>query len=40
MMMLSGVTENELEEKKEIATNFGEVLSWDYLCYVNRDEKR
>ena len=34
MMISSGVTEDELKEKKEIPTNFGEVLSWDYLCYV------
>ena len=34
MMQWSGVTERELAEKREIATNFGETLSWDYLCYV------
>ena len=34
MMISSGVTEDELKEKKEISTNFGEVLSWNYLCYV------
>ncbi len=34
MMMWAGVTEVELEEKKEIPTDFGETLSWEYLCYV------
>ena len=34
MMMWSNVTEDELCCKKEIQTDFGETLSWDYLCYV------
>lgn len=34
MMMWAGVTEAELEEKREISTNFGKTLSWDYLTYV------
>ena len=34
MMIRSNVTENELREKKEIVTDFGENLSWKYLCYV------
>ena len=34
MMMWSNVTEDELKSKKEIQTDFGETLSWDYLCYV------
>ena len=34
MMMWANVAENELECKKEIPTEFGETLSWDYLCYV------
>ena len=34
MMMLSNVTEDELQSKKEILTEFGETLSWEYLCYV------
>lgn len=34
MMMWSNVTEDELREKKEIPTDFGETLSWEYLCYV------
>ena len=36
MMMWSNVTEDELESKKEIPTEFGETFSWDYLCYVRR----
>ena len=34
MMMWAKVTEDELKSKKEIETNFGETLSWEYLCYV------
>ncbi len=37
MMMWANVTENELEEKSEISTSFGETLSWHYLCYVRRN---
>lgn len=37
MMQWSNVTERELAEKREIATNFGETLSWDYLCYVRKN---
>ena len=36
MMHLAKVTEQELEEKSEIPTEFGETLSWDYLCYVRK----
>ena len=36
MMQWSGVTEQELAEKQEIPTNFGETLSWEYLCYVRK----
>ena len=36
MMQWSGVTEQELAERREIATYFGETLSWDYLCYVRQ----
>ena len=36
MMKWSNVTERELAEKREIATNFGETLSWEYLCYVRK----
>ncbi len=34
MMMWSGVTEDELKEKGEIETDFGETLSWEYLTFV------
>ena len=36
MMMWSNVTEDELRNKKEILTEFGETLSWEYLCYVRK----
>ena len=34
MMMWAGVTEDELQKRKEIPTKFGETLSWEYLCHV------
>ena len=34
MMGWASVTEQELEERKQIPTAFGETLSWEYLCYV------
>lgn len=34
MMMWAGVTEQELAAKLEIPTEFGETLSWKYLCYM------
>jgi len=37
MMALANVTENELNSKKEIPTEFGETLSWEYLCYVREN---
>lgn len=36
MMDWAQVTEEELREKERVKTNFGETLSWDYLCYVRR----
>ena len=36
MMIWSNVTEEELCRKKEISTDFGETLSWEYLCYVRK----
>ena len=36
MMMWSNVTEDELKSKKEISTEIGETLSWEYLCYVRK----
>ena len=37
MMMWANVSEDELRKKGEIATNFGETLSWEYLCYVREN---
>ena len=34
MMVWSNVTKEELCSQKEIQTDFGETLSWEYLCYV------
>ena len=34
MILWGNVTEEELCDKKEIQTDFGETLSWEYLCYV------
>ena len=34
MMMWAHVTEDELKSKGQIPTDFGETLSWAYLCYV------
>lgn len=36
MMSWSNITEDELCSKKEIYTDFGEILSWKYLCYVRK----
>lgn len=40
MMQWANVTEAELEQKKSIPTNFGEDLSWEYLCYVRKHPLR
>ena len=34
MMKWANVTEAKLEQRKIIPTDFGEELSWEYLCYV------
>lgn len=34
MMQWAGVAAEELQEKEEIETTFGETLSWKYLCYA------
>lgn len=36
MMHWADITEPELKQKQEIATSFGETLSWKYLCYVRK----
>ena len=37
MMSLCSVTEKELEERKEIKTDFGQTLYWDYYLYVKNN---
>ena len=37
LMTLSGVTEEWLEKEGEIPTDFGETLSWKYLCYAREN---
>lgn len=37
MMGWAQATEEELREKGEIPTDFGETLSWDYLCFVREN---
>lgn len=34
MMGWAGITEAQLQQEQEMETNFGERLSWEYLCYV------
>ena len=34
MVSWANVTEDELRRRGEIPTDFGETLSWEYLCYV------
>lgn len=36
MMQWANVTEQELAQKREIPTDFGETLLWDYLLYVRQ----
>lgn len=36
MMAGANITEDELRARKEIPTEFGETLSWDWLCDVRR----
>lgn len=37
MMTWADVSEKELMERHEIATDIGETLSWEYLCYVREN---
>lgn len=37
MMTWTNVTEDELKEQSVIRTDFGEDLSWEYLCYVRKN---
>ncbi|WP_278452278.1 alpha/beta hydrolase [Thomasclavelia spiroformis] len=37
MMKWANISEKELAEKGEIPTDFGETLSWEYLCFVRRN---
>ena len=37
MMFWANVTEDELQDRKEIETTLGETLSWEYLCYVRKN---
>lgn len=37
MMAWANVTEQELRDKREIQTDFGETLSWEYLDYVRNN---
>ena len=37
MMKWANISEDELMEKKEIETSFGEILSWEYLTYVRNN---
>lgn len=36
MMLWADVTEKNLFEQQRIPTDFGETLSWDYLCYAKQ----
>ena len=38
MMTWAGVSEDELREKGEIETSFGQTLSWEYLSYVRKQQ--
>ena len=40
MMAWAGVSEERLRAEKEIQTNFGETLSYKYLCYVRENPVR
>ncbi len=37
IMKAAGISEEDLRVRKEIATDFGETLSWEYLCFVREN---
>ena len=37
MMKWANISEDELMEKKEIETFFGDLLSWEYLTYIRNN---
>jgi pimeloyl-ACP methyl ester carboxylesterase len=37
MMLWANVSQQELQEKQTIETEFGETLSWEYLSYVRNN---
>ena len=37
MMRWAAVTEEDLKKQKQIKTDFGETLSWEYLCYTRNN---
>ena len=37
MMLWANVSEDDLKREKVIKTDFGEDLSWEYLCYVREN---
>ena len=40
MMARAGLTESELRRRKEVTTDSGDTLSWDYLCRVRESPVR
>ena len=40
LMMAAGVNEERLRTEREIPTEFGQTLSWDYLCYARENPVR
>ena len=40
MMQWASVTEEQLQREKEIPTQFGQTLSWEYLCYARQNRIR
>lgn len=40
MMGWAGVTEDQLQKQGEVATSFGQTLSWKYLCWVREHPVR